>query len=146
MSKGLKTPESKLRATRKYRAKRRKDPKWRKQQAEYMRRYREENREALTEKDRKYQQDNAVRIQLRRKGLSLEWEEHIENHDGCCDICGGPPDGKWKKLNIDHDHETGEFRGMLCFRCNRALGYFRATMGSIMSTWLRGPEKTTAGT
>jgi hypothetical protein len=33
-----------------------------------------------------------------------------------CEICG-----KVKKLNADHDHETGKFRGWLCTRCNVML-------------------------
>jgi hypothetical protein len=38
-----------------------------------------------------------------------------------CGICKQP--GDW---NIDHDHETGKARGVLCTRCNLALGQFDA--------------------
>lgn len=120
-----KTPLSKRRASAKYQAKRRKDPAFREQQAAYLRKYVKENRAVLTVKSREYQKKNAVWINLRRLGLDKKHEELVKKHHGLCDICGGPPDGRWKRLCIDHCHKTGRFRGLLCFKCNRAIGYFK---------------------
>ena len=42
---------------------------------------------------------------------------------GRCDICGGDqPGGRFGNWHIDHDHETGEVRGVLCAPCNTSLG------------------------
>lgn len=44
--------------------------------------------------------------------------------NGVCAICGDPPpDGKL--LCVDHEHESGEVRGLLCVRCNTAIGSLR---------------------
>ena len=37
-----------------------------------------------------------------------------------CAICGGGPTTR-KGFHIDHDHQTGEIRGLLCHRCNTEL-------------------------
>lgn len=45
-----------------------------------------------------------------------------------CDICHRPEtatrNGVVRLLNKDHDHRTGEWRGLLCSRCNQAIGMF----------------------
>ena len=43
----------------------------------------------------------------------------LAEQGGGCAICGAPP--KTRRLHVDHDHKTGEIRGLLCYRCNKAL-------------------------
>lgn len=45
-----------------------------------------------------------------------------QNQFGRCAICGQTPK---RGLVVDHDHETGDVRGLLCFSCNSGLGFFR---------------------
>lgn len=46
-----------------------------------------------------------------------------------CECCDGLP-GK-KALNLDHDHETGLFRGWLCSKCNAAIGGLGDTIKGV---------------
>jgi len=58
----------------------------------------------------------------RRYGLTEEEVDGlIEKQQGVCSICQSMPD-KW---HVDHDHDTGVVRGVLCHHCNTALGNFR---------------------
>jgi hypothetical protein len=45
----------------------------------------------------------------------------LEIQGGVCHLCQHPPKEGGRRLNIDHDHKTLALRGLLCFRCNRAL-------------------------
>jgi len=49
----------------------------------------------------------------------------VEAQGNRCKICGRGPTGSrnFKRLHVDHNHETGEVRGLLCPRCNVAVGF-----------------------
>lgn len=71
---------------------------------------------------------DAIREQRRkasRKGIDPEIvAEYRAAHHGGCDICGGI-NSLVKDLAIDHNHKTGQFRGMLCDNCNQGLRRFK---------------------
>jgi hypothetical protein len=46
-----------------------------------------------------------------------EFDELVVQQGGVCAICGRPD-----PEHVDHDHETGAVRGILCFNCNGGLG------------------------
>ena len=55
-------------------------------------------------------------------GISLSlYEELLQQQGGLCAICARPPRGK-RPLDVDHDHDSGRVRGLLCGNCNRAIG------------------------
>jgi hypothetical protein len=119
------------RARRKRRLK--KDPEYRASYTAYHQQFRIDNREELTLKSREYQRKNALHIKLRRKGLTIEdYDRIVAQHGGVCDICGGPPDGRWGTFTLDHCHETGALRGLLCSKCNRGIGYFKDDPDRLM--------------
>jgi hypothetical protein len=49
-----------------------------------------------------------------------------QNQEGKCAICGKSESMDSKRLNADHNHITGEFRGWLCNKCNSMLGIIDA--------------------
>ena len=49
--------------------------------------------------------------------VEADVQQMLERQDGLCAICRSAP-----AIHIDHDHATGAVRGLLCFRCNAALG------------------------
>lgn len=46
----------------------------------------------------------------------------LKEQGGLCLICQRDLAGKG---HVDHDHKTGEVRGILCFPCNGGLGQFQ---------------------
>lgn len=100
---------------------------------ECYREYRAENRERINNRQQEYREQNRERVREwdRRKGrrnllakyglTEKQYDDMHEAQSGRCSICGKEPEDR---LCVDHDHETGAVRGLLCRGCNAALGAF----------------------
>ncbi len=89
--------------------------------------YHYKNRDSILAKSKIYYEANKERIRLRgrchRLGMTIEqYNERFEEHTGNCDICGKHESEFERPLFIDHCHETGKVRGLLCQQCNMLLG------------------------
>jgi hypothetical protein len=75
---------------------------------------------------RKLRKEESKDYQLKRKfGISLElYNELLKEQEYSCKICKLECKSG-RSLAVDHDHKTGEVRGLLCMCCNRALGLFK---------------------
>lgn len=91
------------------------------------------------EKKRKYKSPEE-KLKTREKQIGRAYSSSIEEIQdkmnkqlGCCAICGDSlvyPDSK-RSYMIDHNHSTGKTRGLLCVRCNSALGSFKENINSL---------------
>jgi hypothetical protein len=74
---------------------------------------------------------NSRKHNLKMYGISeRDYTDLLKSQGGGCAICGTASsdkrkNGKPMRLPVDHDHATGVCRGILCNRCNRAIGLLR---------------------
>ena len=90
-----------------------------------------QTKEQLAEKSRRYRTDHPDyerSVKIKRYGITLDvYDKMVEERGGRCDICGQVPE---KRLHVDHDHKCCPgrrscgmcIRGLLCQRCNLAIG------------------------
>ena len=79
---------------------------------------------------KQYPMDHRRHRLKRDYGLSLkQYDQMLAMQDGRCAICGNPPEGR--VLCVDHSHETGKVRGLLCHHCNTALGMCKDDPGLL---------------
>lgn len=77
-----------------------------------------------------------LRTQARKFGVTVEWlEETLLAQGGVCAICQRPC-VSGRALAVDHNHQTGAIRGLLCANCNRALGLLQDSTSVVMSALL----------
>ena len=89
---------------------------------------RKEYRKAWLAKNPEYKKDWKLK---KLYGLELEdYKRLLEQQGGVCAICGkgetviDKKTGLVRSLSVDHNHINGNVRGLLCNKCNRALGLF----------------------
>ena len=46
----------------------------------------------------------------------------VEAQGDKCAVCGGPPNGPGRRFHVDHCHDLNRVRGLLCAKCNTAIG------------------------
>jgi hypothetical protein len=104
-------------------------PERRKQKAAYMRGWSKIAREANP--------DYFKNADLKKHyGVTLDWyNEQLFKQGGVCAICRNPETaiihGKQISLAVDHCHDTGAVRGLLCKACNQAIGQLRHDVGLL---------------
>lgn len=107
---------------------------WRKKNPEkvraYNRLYASRNRLKLRAKSRRIYRARPeiwLRSDLKKRyNMSLEdFNSLLGAQNGLCAICGHPETSRYRRLSVDHDHNTGKIRGLLCSGCNSGLGRFK---------------------
>lgn len=68
---------------------------------------------------------------------SADYDRMLEEQDGVCAVCGGnaTTHNHTEGLVVDHCHETGKVRGLLCDWCNRAEGLLRSSPENALALY-----------
>ena len=98
--------------------------------AEYRHKHYMENRDKFLhiERERNYQKLYGIGV--------AEYDAMLVAQDGKCKICRrarASKNTKFRFFSVDHDHVTGDVRGLLCNKCNGSLGWYEAFSESIVS-------------
>lgn len=71
-------------------------------------------------------------VLARAYGITVEqYDEMLKQQNSVCAVCGEPEKtirktGSVQRLCVDHNHETGDVRALLCLSCNTLLGHMEA--------------------
>lgn len=102
--------------------------------------YRERNKVKLAEKRKAIYEANKPaellqrrHAKIRKYGLTpAEFDAMLNAQGLVCAICGtDKPSKRDNTFRIDHCHKTGKVRGLLCMKCNSALGMFQDSIPSL---------------
>lgn len=113
--------------------------------AEYDRAWRAANPEKCREAQRRYREKHGARAVRMERGRHLmstygmtldDYDRMLAAQGGACATCLRPPGVR--ALCVDHDHDTGEVRGLLCSACNAAIDYI---LPGRIEPYLRGARR-----
>lgn len=107
---------------------------WREARREAGRKHYSENADAIKAKATAYYVANKARVLA--AAVSQKWKYRyrlapedyfglLDSQGGVCACCGSKaPGGKGRLFHVDHDHDSGRVRGLLCHGCNVGIGHF----------------------
>jgi hypothetical protein len=116
--------------------------------AAYRKEYYAKNAEKAKARTREYYRDNRDAViayersrQLKRRyGITVEdYDRMLEGQGGVCALCKETC-SKGTRLCVDHDHDSGRVRGLLCDSCNRGLGRAEAIGLDKINEYVRGGD------
>jgi|688.fasta_scaffold378885_2 hypothetical protein len=93
-------------------------------------------------KNRAKQYRDIPGAQLKQKSFALKHKFNITldtynlmftQQKGCCAICNTHQSELSRALAVDHNHETGKVRGLLCMGCNRGIGMLGDNLNTIQN-------------
>lgn len=90
------------------------------------------SKERMAEYGSAWYQENKERVREQQRwarvkriyGVTREqYEQMLDAQGGRCAICGGTSTRRRSEFfHVDHCHDTGRVRGLLCHKCNTAIG------------------------
>ena len=111
---------------------------------ERSRMYRQKNKDAIAKQRKQYREDNKeahmhskwVSSLKNQYGITeAEYIDILARQNGLCAICGTSESDSPKRFAVDHNHDTGEVRGVLCSSCNLGLGNLGDSPDRLLSAF-----------
>lgn len=105
---------------------------------EWAKQYRLGHKEELKKWGKDWYKKNKDRVKnyalLHKYGLSItEYNYRFNEQNGCCAICGTHQSELTQSLAVDHCHEIGRVRGLLCSKCNITLGNVNEDVNTLLA-------------
>lgn len=97
----------------------------------YVRAYKQRHPDRVKNSDRN-------RMYRKKYGMTVaQYEQMVESQGGVCAVCQKPETRR--ALAVDHNHETGATRSLLCSNCNTAIGLLQdsAELADSVASYLR---------
>ena len=100
----------------------------------YRKEYYQKHKRRVKDRAWKWYHDNQHRAKNRqlKKNFDITYDDYVQmlaKQNGVCAICSekeayksNSGEGKLRDLSVDHNHQTGQIRGLLCAKCNAAIG------------------------
>lgn len=105
--------------------------------SEYYKKYQKEYNSRKNVIDKKREKNLLCKYNINLK----DYEKLLKKQKNKCDICKVDQKHLTYKLHVDHDHDTGKVRSLLCTKCNVAVGYYENSDIKIIEEYIAKHKK-----